>query len=299
MVSARQTIRIRVPCSTSNLGSGFDTLGLALALHGEVQVSRLPAPCVVLDGAPEGADQTLLLGLLSEASQAFFEWTMQEPFGASVALTSSIPAGRGLGASATARLGMVAGLNALAGSPLNREALLDLVTTLEHHPDNASPCLLGGFTVSGMVDGRVRCLSFPVSADVKFITLVPDFQIATQEARKLVPATYSKEDTIHSLNRASLISAAFSSGNYQALRGAFDDRVHQPYRETLIPQLSRVIRAGEAAGAIGGWLSGSGSAIMCMALEKADAISGAMQAELPNSRMLILTADNRGMEIVQ
>jgi homoserine kinase len=299
MGSVMQTIRVRVPCSTSNLGSGFDTLGLALGLHNELQVSRLPAPGMVLDQAPEGADRTLLLGMLDEASQAFFECTKQQPFGASVTLASSVPSGRGLGASATARLGMVAALNALAGSPLNRDELLNLVTALEHHPDNASPCLLGGFTVSGMVDGRVRCLSFPVSAEVKFVTLVPDFQIATNEARKLVPATYSKEDTVHSLNRASLISAAFSSGNYQALRGVFDDRVHQPYREKLIPQLSRIIRAGENAGAIGGWLSGSGSAIMCMTLEKVDAISRAMQAELPNSRVLVLTADNRGMEIVQ
>lgn len=299
MGSETQTITVRVPCSTSNLGSGFDTLGLALALYNDVQVSRIPASCVVLDQVPEGTDPALLLGMLSEASQAYFECTKQEPFGASVSLASNIPSGRGLGASATARLGIVGALNALAGSPLNREELLDLVTTLEHHPDNASPCLLGGFTVSGMVNGRVRCLSFPVSADLKFVTLVPDFQIATNEARKLVPGTYSKEDTVHSLNRASLISAAFSSGNYQALRGVFDDRVHQPYREKLIPQLSRVIRAGEGAGAIGGWLSGSGSAIMCMTLENVEAISTAMQAELPKSRMLILTADNRGMEIVE
>jgi homoserine kinase len=299
MGSAMQTLTVRVPCSTSNLGSGFDTLGLALALHNELRVSRQPAPGVVLDHVPEGADRALLPGMLEEASQFFFKWIKQPPFGATVALASSIPAGRGLGASATARLGMVAALNTLGGSPLNRDELLDLVTTLEHHPDNASPCLLGGFTVSGMVDGRVRCLSFPVSAEVKFVTLVPDFQIATNEARKLVPATYSKADAVHGLNRASLISAAFSSGNYQALRGVFDDRVHQPYREKLIPQLSRVIRAGENAGAIGGWLSGSGSAIMCMTLEKVDSILAAMQAELPNSRMLVLTADNRGMEIVQ
>jgi homoserine kinase len=194
---------------------------------------------------------------------------------------------------------MVAALNRLTGSPLSREGLLNVVTSLEHHPDNASPCLLGGFTVSGMVEGGVRCLSFPVSTEVKFVTLVPDFQIATDEARKLVPATYSKADTVHSLNRAALISAAFASENYHALRGLFDDRVHQPYREKLVPQLSRVIQAGQAAGALGGWLSGSGSAIMCMALENVEAISAAMQAELPQSQMLVLTADNRGMEIVQ
>jgi homoserine kinase len=203
-----------------------------------------------------------------------------------------------LGASATARLGMAAALNALVGTALARDELLDFVTGLEHHPDNASPCLLGGFTVSGLVDGRVRALSFPVSPELQFVTLIPEFQIATEEARKLVPNTYAKADTIHSLNRAALISAAFASGNYGALRGVFDDRVHQPYREKLIPQLSRVLQAGEQAGAIGGWLSGSGSAIMCMTLKNADEVAAAMRRELPEASIQILTADNRGMEII-
>jgi homoserine kinase len=300
MGSAMQKISVRIPCSTSNLGSGFDTLGLALALYNEVQVKQLAAPCVVIEQAPAGADHELLLGMLSETADLFFQTANQTPFGASVQLGGQVPSGRGLGASATARLGLAAGLNHLAGSPLTREGLLDLITALEHHPDNASPCLLGGFTVSGMVDGKVRCLSFPVSAEVKFVTLIPNFEIATGEARKLVPTTYSKADTVHSLNRAALISAAFASGNYEALRGVFDDRVHQPYREKLIPQLSRVIREGVAAGAIGGWLSGSGSAIMCMTLQtEVEAISAAMHAELPESHMLVLTADNRGMEIVE
>ena len=105
---------------------------------------------------------------------------------------------------------------------------------------------------------------------------------------------------MHALNRAALISAAFASGQYEALKGLFDDRVHQPYREKLtIPQLSAVIRAGEQAGAIGGWLSGSGSAIMCMAVENGEAIAGAMQSKLPDSTLLILKADNRGIEIVE
>ena len=122
--------------------------------------------------------------------------------------------------------------------------------------------------------------------------------MSTEKARRLVPDSFSKADTVHNLNRAALISAAFASGNYASLRGLFDDRVHQPYRQALIPQLSRVIRAGEKAGAIGGWLSGSGSTIICLALANAAAVAKAMQRQLANSATRILAAENAGYKIV-
>src|SRR4051794_30078653 len=103
MGSGMQTIGVRIPCSTSNLGSGFDTLGLALGLYNEVQVKRLSAPCVIIDQSPAGADHELLLGMLSETADLFFQTTHQDPFGASVQLGGRVPSGRGLGASATAR----------------------------------------------------------------------------------------------------------------------------------------------------------------------------------------------------
>jgi homoserine kinase len=134
---------------------------------------------------------------------------------------------------------------------------------------------------------------------LKFIALIPRFEVSTERARKLVPAVFSKADAVHNLNRAALISAAFTGANYAALPGLFDDRVHQPYREQLIPQLSRVIHAGEKAGALGGWLSGSGSTIMCITLDKADAVARAMRRQLPDSDVRILAADNEGAKIVQ
>jgi homoserine kinase len=140
----------------------------------------------------------------------------------------------------------------------------------------------------------LRC---PVSPKAKFVTLIPRFELSTEQARKLVPQTFSKADTVHSLNRAALISAAFALGDYESLRGVFDDRVHQPYREQLIPQLSAVIRAGEKAGAIGGWLSGSGSTIMCLTLENPETVAQAMQRVLKDSDVQILTADKDGVKV--
>jgi homoserine kinase len=192
---------------------------------------------------------------------------------------------------------VVAGLNALSGAGLDRQQLLELVTALEGHPDNASPAIFGGFTVSGKVGESVRCLRFRVDPQLKLVTLIPRFKISTEKARSFLPETFARGDAAHSLNRAALITAAFASNDYGALRGLFDDRVHQPYREPLIPALSRVIRAGEASGAIGGFLSGSGSAIICLSLDKPEAVAQAMHKELPDSELNILTADNEGFQI--
>ena len=292
-----KSVTVRVPASTSNLGSGFDTLGLAVQLYNFVTVTRTGGNGVKIVSAMTPGNRRHATAMLSTAARLFFRRSRMSAFGIEVAITGDVPIGRGLGASATARLGVVAALNELAQTELSRQQLLEIVTDLEGHPDNASPSIFGGFTVSGTVGDAVRCLSFPVSAKLKVVTLIPHFEISTEQARKLVPATFSKADTTHSLNRSALITAAFARGDYDSLRGLFDDRVHQPYRERLISQLSQVIRVGEKAGAIGGFLSGSGSAIICLTLEKPAAVAATMLRQLPDSEVKILTADNRGFTI--
>ncbi len=293
----QKSVTVRVPGSTSNLGPGFDTLGLAVRLYNRVRVARAAAGGVAVV-SPLAEEQRLkATNMLQEAAKLFFRRARKPAFGLTVELTGEVPVGRGLGASATARLGVVAGLNEVTQAGLGRQQLLEIVTELEGHPDNASPALFGGFTVSGFVDHGVRCFHFPVSTRLKLVTLLPHFEVSTEFARKLVPPAFPKSDTVHNLNRAALISAAFAAQDYRALRNLFEDRVHQPFRERLVPQMARVIRAGERAGAIGGWLSGSGSAIMCATLEKAAAVAAAMQRELPNSEMKILTADNDGAKV--
>src|SRR6185436_5130181 len=145
-----------------------------------------------------------------EAAVLFFRRTRVPTFGVEVAVSGKVPVARGLGASATVRVGLLAGLDALAGTRWPRVQLLQLATRLEGHPDNASPAIFGGFTVSGMVDGEVRCLSFPVRPKLKCVTLIPRFGIATEKARQLLPTSYSKADTAHALNRSALISAALA-----------------------------------------------------------------------------------------
>ena len=288
------TVTVQVPCSTSNLGSGFDTLGLALRLHNTLRVSRIARIGLSLGSCPAGADPAKAKKLLTDAAELFFERQSVKPFGLKVDLSGEVPVGRGLGASAIARVGMLCALNRLSGACLSKLDLLEMALEAEGHPDNATPALFGGFTVAGKVQGAVRHFRFPVSSDLRFVTLIPSFEIDTEKARRLLPVSVSMVVAAHSLNRAALISAAFAAGDCESLRGLFDDRLHQPYRERLIPQLSAVIRAGEAAGAIGGWLSGSGSAIMCLTQHRADAVARAMQQQMTSSTVRILKPDAKG-----
>ncbi len=294
------SVLVRVPGTTANLGPGFDCLGLALKLYNQIRVTRTSGPSVVITSPVPDAARAGAAALVTEAANATFQRARRGKFGFEIAITGDVPLARGLGSSVTARLGCVAGLNALLGEPLDRQSVLDIVTELEGHPDNAAPAVWGGFTAAGIVDGEVRVQRFSVSPSATFVTLVPDFEVPTPAARKLVPGQFSKTDTVHSLGRTALITAAFAAGKLEQLQGLFDDRLHQPYRQQLIPQLSAVITAGTRAGAVGGWLSGSGSTIICLALgdrSAAEKVARAMLRHLPGSAVHLLAADRSGFRV--
>jgi homoserine kinase len=288
---------VTVPCSTSNLGSGFDTLGLALALHNRVTVTRRRDRRVRIASQINATDRLAAEALIREAVELFFQHIATKPFGIEISVEGEVPIGRGLGYSSTLRAGIVAGLDHLTGSQLTRNTLLHLVTRLEGHPDNGSPAIFGGFTVSGIIDKQTHCRHFDVDPALRALTLIPKFQVRTSSARKLMPQEFSRADAAHALNRSALIVAAFASKNYEALRGVFDDRFHQPYRLKLVPQLNSVIEAGVRAGALGGFLSGSGSSIICLTLGNADQVGSAMHAQLRDSEIRILAPENQGLRI--
>ena len=288
---------VRIPGTTANLGSGFDTLGLAVALYNRATVRRRSDRRVEITSPIAEDARAGALAMLEEAAAAFFKKTHAQRFGVDLHLAGDVPIARGLGSSVTARLGCVAGLNALAGSPLDRQGLLEVVAALEGHPDNAAPAVFGGFTAAGFVGSEVRCIRVPLPSRIRLVTLIPHFEVSTPEARKRVPQTFSKADTIHILNRASLVTAAFATGRLENLRGCFDDRIHQPYRAALIPGMDAILAAGVKAGAIGGWLSGSGSTLMCLAFDNPEAIATAMQRKMPKAAVHILKPDNAGLKL--
>jgi len=203
-----------------------------------------------------------------------------------------VPQSRGLGSSVTVRLGVLHGLDEMSGAKLGAKRLYELCAQLEGHPDNAAPAAFGGFTVARAGAETLRC---EVDDTLKFILLIPDFEVSTPEARKVLPDTIPRSGAVTSVANACRITAAFLQRRYDLLRGCFADGLHQPFREPLIPFLSKAIAAGERAGALGGFLSGSGSTICCITLDNEDAIATAMlDTAPPGSHVVVTTADNQG-----
>jgi len=276
------SVRVKVPATSANLGPGFDALGVALRIYNTVTVFPSQTPVA----AP----------MAIEAASAYFAASATPPFLFDWQIKGAVPRSRGLGSSVTVRLGILHGLNALAGSPLGADAIYRLCARLEGHPDNAAPAAFGGFTVARRDASYQR---FPIASRLKFILLIPPFEVPTVEARKVLPPSLPFHDAVSSAANAAAIAAAFASGNYEAATGSFTDHLHQPYRAPLIPCLDAVIDAGGKAGALGGWLSGSGSTIACATLRDPGPIAHAMltASGIPESRIVITTAENRGVRI--
>ena len=291
-----QQFTVRVPASTSNLGAGFDCLGVALRVYNTVTVKRSASR----DGHPSV--------IISEAADRFFKQARLRPFPFSCSIAEEIPRSRGLGSSATIRAGVLIGLNRVSGNPLDRLTIFRVCAELEGHPDNAAPAIFGGFTVVATADNihlRRRypdtspdVRRFAVSSRLHFVLFVPALQIETSRARKILPSQISHAAATANCANACATTAAFVSQDYATLRGVFIDHLHQPFRERLLPFLPDVIDAAEQAGALGAFLSGSGSSIAAVSVGSSTKIAEAMaRAANTPGRTIITHADNRGARI--
>jgi homoserine kinase len=278
-------LTVQVPASTTNLGPGFDCLGTALQLWNRVriEVDRNTGP------VPE---------MVSEAAEHFFSHAGAKRFAFSLSIEGEVPQARGLGSSVTIRLGVLMALDRLTKSNLPKEDICALCAELEGHPDNAAAALFGGFTIVTKTTNRV--VRFDVDPALKFVLFIPDFEVRTSDARTVVPAHFSRQDVVDNLGNASLIAAAFASGKYENLHGAFVDRLHQPFREKFVPFLPKLLQAATDAGALGGFLSGSGSTVACVTLSNGEEVASALRSAVPEqrARTVIVSADNEGARIL-
>ena len=292
-----QQVTVRVPASTSNLGPGYDCLGVALRLHNSVTLVRA------------NTRRSSHARIVSDAAERFFKQTRRRVFPFSCAIADRIPRCRGLGSSATVRLGVLSGLNHLSGKPLDQLTLFRLCAELEGHPDNAAPATFGGFTVvqSSASVPRARndpeecpaVYRFDVAPRLYFVLLIPDLEIETARARRILPSKISRIAAVENCANACALTAAFASRAYEKMRGSFFDNLHQPFRAKLIKFLPRVIAAAERAGALGAFLSGSGSAIAAITLKAPEKVATAMaRAAAVPAHTIITHADNRGAHVL-
>lgn len=300
----RQKVRVRVPASTANLGPGFDALGMALALYNEIDV-ELAGTGLTLEVEGEGAERLQTLGernLVARSVTETLERLGVRAGGVRVRMLNRIPLSRGLGSSSAAALGGVAAAAALAGATLDPEAMLDLALPFEGHPDNITPALLGGLTVSTLVEGKVRCVRLPVPETLQAIAVIPEFHLSTAKARKALPATVPRADAVFNVGRVALFLAAMHAGRLDLLRDAAQDRLHQPYRAALVPGMAEVLAEGERAGALACFLSGAGPTLLALTTGDGGEIGERMVAcwkarANVTARALVLAIDRDGLRV--
>lgn len=296
-------VRVTVPASSTNLGPGFDVLGIALALHNVAELGEGDRVLVEIEGEGAASLPRDEGNVVVRGARLVYE-AVGRPFrGLSVRQWNHVPPSRGLGSSASAWLAGILGANALLGDPLGPDAVMDLAVGQEGHPDNVGAALHGGVTATCW-DGETRAVvTLPVPDGVEFAVLVPGFEASTAAARAALPASYSRPDAVYNVGRVALLVAAWTQGRFDLVGRAMGDRLHQPYRaRAMFPWLDGVLAAARSAGALGAALSGAGPSVLGVApAGTGAAVARAMEAALSQAghggHGQVLRADTRGARV--
>ncbi|GIG37700.1 homoserine kinase [Cellulomonas pakistanensis] len=258
---------MRVPATSANLGPGFDALGLALALHDQVEVRALGSADVVVDVVGEGAEEVPSGDdhLVVRALRHALDHVGAPQTGLHLTCRNRIPHGRGLGSSAGAVVAGLLAARSLVAEPesLDDAVVLRLATELEGHPDNAAPALLGGATVAWSEGDAVRAARLPVHADVAPVAVVPASRLSTSHARGVLPERVPHGDAAFQAGRAALLVEALGR-RPDLLLPATEDRLHQGYRRPVMSESLALVDALRARG-VAAVVSGAGPTVLVLA----------------------------------
>ena len=294
-------IQIQVPATSANIGSGFDSLGIALTLYNTVWMEEANGVEIISrDGLPIPTDKT---NLVYWAAERLYEKCGKMLPGLHIEQQSDIPMTRGLGSSSACIVAGLFGANRLLGSPYTVKELVNFASELEGHPDNTTPAFLGGLVTSAVEGGRVYSVSVPVSERIRFAVLIPPFELKTEVARAVLPETVSREDAVYNLSRSALMTSSLFSGALENLRVAVQDRLHQQYRAHFIPGLEQVFRICNELGSYGTYISGAGPTVIAIIdREQQDVFLEHIQPKLSEKdiegwRLELLEPDNTGVSL--
>ncbi len=267
-----QTAQVTVPATTANIGPGFDCLGAALTLYNHFTFSLADTLAISITGKEADRLSTGPDNLVYKSFAALYQHIGQPVPNVHIGIDLHVPLSRGLGSSSTAIVGGLVGANLLAGKPLNQEQLAALATEIEGHPDNVVPALLGGcrLAVHGENDTLTLC-EISWHASIIPVVAIPDFALATADARRVLPDSYSLTDAIFNTAHLGLLLRALATGNGEWLKQALRDRIHQPYRKTLIPNYDAIHTQAMENGAWGLVISGAGPTLLALTSQGASA----------------------------
>ncbi len=289
---------VSVPATSANLGPGFDTLGLAVDLRNEIHIK--PSSFLSISTHGEGANipkikkNSLFLSIFNENYKRLTGREDNFRF----EFHNRIPISRGLGSSSAVIVAALSGAYAMANIKYNKREILNLALKYEHHPDNITPAVMGGFNVACVEGNRVYSKKRRMPDYLRAVVVVPNRTISTFRSRTVLPKMYKKEETVYSLSRAAYMTALFMSESWDLLRIASKDKLHQTRRMKMIPELFEVQKLALKHGALMSTLSGSGSTFFNLTYDKdADKIAQALQDHFPQFRVFTLSLDNNGVTI--
>ena len=291
-------MKVTVPATSANLGPGFDTLGLAIDLKNTVIIKPAKFNSVSLKG--EGSNNPKLKNnnMFVNTFNDFHANISHKKQNFRFEFFNEIPLSRGLGSSSAVIISAIASAYAIENIKLEKQNLLNLALSYESHPDNITPAVMGGFTVATVNDNEVNYIKKDIPKSLKAVVVIPNRPISTQLSRKTLPFKYSKEDTIANISHSSLLTAAFFSENWQMLREASQDRIHQYYRMKQMPELFAVQKVSLRNGALMSTLSGSGSTFFNIAYENdVKKLIEKLKSSFPHFKVFACDFDNHGVQV--
>ncbi|KJH70528.1 homoserine kinase [Aliterella atlantica] len=267
---AETTINVTVPATTANLGAGFDCIGAALTLYNKFSFTKAKELSFYVTGAEAERVKADESNLAYQAFVKLYEHIGQVPPPVRIGIELGVPLARGLGSSATAIVGGLVGANKLAGSPVSEADVMNLAIAIEGHPDNVVPALIGGCRLAATYEQNWAICDIPWHESIVPVVAIPDFELSTAEARRVLPTQVSRADAIFNAAHLGLLIRALQTGDGDWLKAALQDRLHQPYRQGLIRGFDLVQGAALEAGAWGLVISGAGPTLLAL-VDKAQA----------------------------
>jgi homoserine kinase len=267
-------VSVKVPATTANLGPGFDCFGLALPIYNTVTVEETVMPGTgieinIIDNT-KGNDSDILSiptdenNIVYKAIELLYNSIGQTPSELKITIKTEIPVARGLGSSASVIIGGLIAANEFLGRPADEAALLSIATEIEDHPDNLTPAVVGGCVISSLEeDGSVVYSKLNFPKDWNITVCIPDFELATDIARSVLPQEVLLKDAIYNLKHAAMFVQAVNTHDEKLMKVALNDKLHQPYREKLVPGMVEIKEALKyEENVMGVVLSGAGPAVL-------------------------------------
>lgn len=269
-------VSVKVPATSANLGPGFDCLGIALPIYNTITIEETVLPGTgieinLMSEDDETIDEMIFddiprdeNNIVYKAVEMLYNSIGQEPSELRINIQSQIPITRGLGSSAAVIVGGLMAANKLLGSPADETAILSIATEVEGHPDNIAPAILGGFVLASQEDdGSIvyRKLDWPNDWDIT--VCIPDFELSTNIARSVLPDSIPRADAIFNAKHLAMLIDAVNTKDAKLMKVALQDKIHQPYREKLVPGMKEIMNAFKHEdGVLGCVLSGAGPTLL-------------------------------------